>query len=235
MKISDTDSPISYKTQLKLECIINSGNNSDRVTVKDLIIRGIKTRESVAIGSTGLASFCPLLDVNIPEGLTAYYLTSDGITETTINLTKYSGTSLKAGEGVIVSGTSNTSYQLEKATGEVQAIEGNQLKGCTENTTLTAGEAYLLAKNSDGTAAVFKKCAAGTLAQGKAYLPATSASKLNQAQEIRVDMGGTTAITSATISSDQDSEEGASYSLTGQRVSQQYKGIVIRNGKKFLK
>ena len=165
-------------------------------------------------------TFCSTspLDFTSVDGLEAYVVT--GSTTTAITLAKV--TKVPANTGLILKKTgSAASYNVPVGTATSLA-ETNKLVGVTEATAFTAGD-YLL---SDGK---FVRGTAGTLAAGKAYLPAASVSA--GAREMLLDFGGTTGIHQ--IESAKQRVEGY-YNLAGQRVAQPRKGLYIVNGKKVV-
>lgn len=164
-------------------------------------------------------TFCSTspLDFSNVDGLEAYVVT--GSTTTTITLAQV--TKVPANTGLILKKTgSAASYNVPVGTATSLA-ETNKLVGVTEETTFTAGD-YLLSNGK------FVKGTAGTLAAGKAYLPATSVAG---AREMLLDFGGTTGIHQ--IESAKQRVEGY-YNLAGQRVAQPRKGLYIVNGKKVV-
>ena len=158
------------------------------------------------------------LDFSNVDGLEAYVVT--GSTTTTITLAQV--TKVPAGTGLILKKTgSAASYNVPVGTATLLA-ETNKLVGVTSATSFTAGD-YLL---SDGK---FIKGTAGTLAAGKAYLPAANVTA--GAHELLLDFGGTTGIQQ--VESANIKIEGY-YNLNGQRVAQPTKGLYIVNGKKVI-
>lgn len=158
------------------------------------------------------------LDFSNVDGLEAYVVT--GSTTTTITLAKV--TKVPAGTGLILKKTgSAASYNVPVGTATSLA-ETNKLVGVTTATTFNAGD-YIL---YNGT---FIRGNAGTLAAGKAYLPAANVTA--ESHELLLDFGGTTGIQQ--VESANIKIEGY-YNLNGQRVAQPTKGLYIVNGKKVI-
>lgn len=192
--------------------VIGDGSYYKYVTVTYPVIAVSPAKEFTTFCSTSP------LDFSNVDGLEAYVVT--GSTTTTITLAQV--TKVPANTGLILKKTgSAASYNVPVGTATSLA-ETNKLVGVTEATTFTAGD-YLL---SDGK---FVKGTAGTLAAGKAYLPAASVSA--GAREMLLDFGGTTGIHQ--IESAKQRVEGY-YNLAGQRVAQPRKGLYIVNGKKVV-
>lgn len=181
----------------------------------------------VTIGSTGYATYSPIAyDVTIPSGVEVYYVDASTVSDDCVVLTKYEGTALKQGEGVILKNSGSCTFA--KATVAAEAIEDNALVGVSSDVTLKANSSYLLA--NDGGSAAFLLCEAGTLSAGKAYLPANGA----KAPSLSIVIDDATAIGGLTTSQPHNLTTSV-YNLAGQKVGVDYKGIVIVNGKKLIK
>lgn len=181
----------------------------------------------VAIGSTGYATYSPIAyDVTIPSGVEVYYVDASTVSDDCVVLTKYEGTALKQGEGVILKNSGSCTFA--KATVAAEAIEDNALVGVSSDVTLKANSSYLLA--NDGGSAAFLLCEAGTLSAGKAYLPANGA----KAPSLSIVIDDATAIEGLAASKPHNLTT-STYNLAGQKVGVDYKGIVIVNGKKLIK
>ncbi len=152
------------------------------------------------------------LDFSGVEDITAYYVTA--VVDGKAKLSK--ATTVAAGEGIILEGTADEEYEVPVATAEVAASEDNLL--------LTSGIQegdYIL---YDGE---FVPCTAGTLAEGKAFLPKDKAAG---AKVVTLVFGESTGINEV-----QKSEaDGAIYNLSGMRVSKIQKGVYIMNGRKVI-
>ena len=178
------------------------------------------------ISALGYSTFAPQYNVTIPENIKVYIVESQSVSDV-VKITPITGTIAK-GEGVIVKGEPEAIVIFDT----VEAAEKNAeniLVGTTAAKALAEGEAYILVEEEGQ--AVFSLCAEGTIAAGKAYLPAPG---LNAAPALKIVMEDeTTAIDNLTISQPQNRTT-AVYNLAGQKVSTGYKGIIIRNGKKMM-
>lgn len=178
------------------------------------------------ISALGYSTFAPQYDVTIPETIETYIVKAQSISDA-VKITPITGTIAK-GEGVIVKGEPNAIIIFDTVE-TAEANAENILVGTTAAKALAEGEAYILFEEEGQ--AVFSLCAAGTIAAGKAYLPAAG---LNAAPALKIVMEDeTTAIDNLTISQPQNRTT-AVYNLAGQKVSTGYKGIIIRNGKKMM-
>ena len=113
-----------------------------------------------------------------------------------------------AGAGVIVKGAEGL-YSVPVATGDVAELEGNLLVGTGENTfTVTSAEYGKVFK--------YVKTNAGVVGFQKAKVDWTCQAGHDNGQ--------------LTIDNDTPA-----YNLAGQKVGKGYKGIVVKNGKKYVK
>lgn len=189
--------------------------------------------KTVAIGSTGYATYSSENYTIVPDPESGVQLfgakiNDEGTAVTLIPAPEGQTIGLK-GAGYIVKATPNTIAFIEQTGENGNDIEGNQLVGTEQSErTLTQGEAYLLSATSDGTP-FFGLCNEGTLAPFKAFLPVPAP---GVKAILAIEEGGTTSI--STIKNAELNVQDAIYNLAGQKVDADYKGIVIRNGKKML-
>ncbi len=183
---------------------------------------------NVEITSAGYATYCPMFtNVAIPANVEVYSVQS-GPKNDVVALTKYEGTTLKQGEGVILVGDASI-YTFATTADDATAIDGNLLKGATSDTELAENTAYILANGAEGVGFYINE--AGTIKAGKAYLPASGSA----APVLKFVIDDANAIQSATEAEGYKLKANGAYNLAGQKVASDYKGIVIMNGKKFLK
>lgn len=164
--------------------------------------------------------------VEIPAGVVAYKASLDG---SVVNLTQFGeeGDVIPANTGAILYAENPKSYNFV-ATDDADAVTGNALKAAIEKYNYTADEnVYYL--GLDGEKVVFKHLAeGGSIAAGKAYLLApASAAKLDVVVE-----GTPTGITEVVPMAVKND---GIYNIQGVRVNNSFKGVVIMNGKKYLK
>ena len=192
-----------------------------------------KNQVAIAIGSTGYATYSSENYTIVPDPESGVQLfgakiNDEGTAVTLIPTAEGQAIGLK-GEGFIVKATPNTTVFIEKTGENGTNIEGNQLVGTVHSEyDLTQGEAYLLSATSDGTP-FFGLCNEGTLAPFKAFIPVPAP---GVKAILAIEEGGTTGI--STIKNAELNVQDAIYNLAGQKVDADYKGIVIRNGKKML-
>lgn len=162
------------------------------------------------------------LDFSDVSGLTAYTAT---VSDNTVTLTAVDD--VPANTGVVLKGDADT-YSIpviaSSSTGQ-----GDLAGSAAEATAYNAVDGktlYILTK--DGDEAQFNPVTSGEIAAGKAYLPVTTGS----GAKLRVVFADdATAIKTIAVDA---AENAAIYNLSGQRVNAAYKGIVIKNGKKYL-
>ena len=102
----------------------------------------------------------------------------------------------------------------------------NLFQGSSVAKACNAGENYVLnASKSSDTNVHFSIYTGTTLTDHKAYLPKSA---VGGASSIQFRFGDATAISTVEMESNDD----VLYNMAGQRVSSDYRGIVIKNGKK---
>ena len=170
-----------------------------------------------------------LTEANTPTGLTAYYVEKGNLTATSAPFTTINQT-VAAGQGILLKGDAGT-YNVSVAASGTE-LDDNALVA-TDGSEVAEGN-YVFAyetANPSTTAGFYYLNANTTVAAGKAYLnPTTSGVK---AFFIPFD-GTATGINMVSGSEFQADEDGVIYNLNGQVVTKDYKGIVIKNGKKYF-
>ena len=155
-------------------------------------------------------------------GLTAYIATAcDGKTVTLKEVE-----SVPANTGVLLKGDAKT-YEIPVAT-ETDDVKGNLFEGVTTATEIAA-PIYVLYKDNDDIG-FYQTTATFTVGANTAYLPASAVAGGDSKLRFVVE-GEATAISGIAT---EKAENGATYNVAGQLVNDNYKGIVIKNGKKYL-
>lgn len=194
--------------------------------------------QMVGIGTLGYTTFrsaCPL-DFSSLAGLKAYIATGINNCASTVSLSQV--TSVPANTGLILQGAKgNYSIPTEETTSE---IGENLLVGTTADILLAASTDettnYVLG-TKDAKVSFYKVGeTSAKVPAGHAYLsvPLVSAAKESDWLLFAFDDYATSI--DAVQKQDSDIADGKTsvYSLSGQRVNATYKGIVIKNGKKFI-
>lgn len=181
---------------------------------------------SVTIGEAGFATHASEFAVdysNRTDGLVAYAVKyADG----KLTYNKIDGI-VPANTAVLLSGEAKE-YILGTAEGEAKNVD-TDLKP-SDGSIMGADNIYCLANKSNGVG--FYRVATGVaIPANKAYLEINAA---NSAKYYSIGIGGNTTGIQA-IQQNSVKADGIMYSLSGQRVGKDYKGIVICNGKKMIK
>ena len=183
-----------------------------------------------SISAAGYATYCSpyALDFSDVDDLTAYIITgyeSDPV----LALTPV--TSVPANTGVLLQGDAG-SYSIPVVASSSTNVSANKLVGVTEATEMPAESIYVLLNETEGEArgvGFYLNNNAFTVGANTAYLPANFANNA----KIRFFGFGDNASGIKNVVTDTN-ENGAIYNLSGQRVNAAYKGIIIKNGKKYL-
>ena len=202
-------------------------------------LQGFDENINVTIKNTGdvdFATFYSNAPVQMPQGVTAYYVKEDGINNGYITLTADEDGVIAGNTGVILSIATDEDAQVALIVlGENEAAEnGNLLKGTAENTVINE-TAYVLGIY-DSKVGLYKAStngyAEGTFLNnaGKAYLPASAVPNKTVAF-YGFDWDGTTGIEGVEV----ENEVKAIFDLTGRKIDVITKaGIYIVGGKKVL-
>lgn len=205
-------------------------------------------RPVITLGITGYATYTNLTstDFALPEGLTAYTVTADMDNEAAVVLTPTAGI-IPAGEGVVLKGEPNSSYILTQKT-TATTVEGNIMEPVDEDKALEpsnftgSGDSkiyfdnYLLG-NVDGKVAFVKTTGNGYLAAGKSYLrKQRNTVSETAAKTIQLTFGTPSVPTGIDEAENKAGKpcNTQAYDLYGRKVNDNYKGIVVRNGKKII-
>jgi hypothetical protein len=195
------------------------------------------TSVSVTIGETGYATlYYSSLALTVPAGVKGYTCSlSDGSFK--MNEAFAEGQTIPAGTGVLLNGNPGT-YTFNVSSEAGTPVADNWLKGSDEKATTEGGERYYMlsldANSTAGSVGFYWGAPNGgafTNGAHKAYLcvkPGVAGAKTCY----RFD-GQTTAI-DGTRADKPTTADGAVYNLAGQRVDRSYKGVVIKNGKKYI-
>ena len=201
--------------------IVNDGSAS---RIKSITVKYTKV-PTLTTAASGFATYAADYDVDYSAaGLIAYAITLDDAAKT-VKYTEATGV-VPAGKAVLVKGEAKKEYTLAPAT-EAAADFATDLL-ISDGTVTTEGGLYYAFATVDGKSG-FKKLADGlTIPAKKGYLKLSAAS----AKGFFAFDETTTGINEIEAEAAQDNA--AIYNLAGQRVSKEYKGVVIKNGKKFL-
>lgn len=183
--------------------------------------------KSVSVGTEGYITHAASFNVDYSaNGLEAYAVK---YTNGTLTYNKIDGI-VPANTAVLLKGEAKE-YTLTAAKGEATKVE-TDLK-VADGETKGDGNIYCLANKPSNGVGFYQVSSSVTIPANKAYLeigtPATTPAKYYS-----IGIGGNTTGIQA-IQQNGVKADGIMYSLSGQQVGENYKGIVICNGKKMIK
>ncbi len=175
----------------------------------------------------------------VPEGVTAHTLRVEN-DQLVWSKTYAAGATIPQATGVVLKGQQG-SYTFKISQDEGEADAANMLKGTDEAATTTGGDSYFfLSPDSDNTENVGFFWGAdngGAFINGahKAYLavPQSASAKRSRGYAFTSQTTGVDALPTLPAPTAPGSSQ-ALVNLWGQQVSSSYKGIVIKNGKKYI-
>lgn len=205
---------------------------------------------TTTVSSANIATLCldynawlPLKTSQPTDRINAYYVTDNN--DGTVKLNKLAGSIIPQGVPVIIQAEEGDWWFQESVTDEpTDVIEGNLLKGTIDAHKFTDAELdnvyFLQVRDSSP---VFNKAklsgtdpdmtdADMTIAAHKAWLEYPTSSASGTPNQLTID-GFTTDI--QRLIDDADMGSAKRYNLAGQQVGNDYHGIVIVNGKKYLR
>lgn len=210
------------------------GYDKDILKGSDVVLHGVRfipsssSSSSVTIGDAGFATHASAFAVdysNRTDGLEAYAVK---YTNGTLTYNKIDGI-VPANTAVLLKGEAKE-YTLTAAEGEPATVD-TDLK-VADGTKTGANNIYCLANKNNGVG-FYQVSSDVTIPKNKAYLeigtPVTTPAKYYS-----IGIGGNTTGIQA-IQQNGVKADGIMYSLSGQKVGANYKGIVICNGKKMIK
>lgn len=202
----------------------NKTKNLKKITVKYI------AKESVTPTTNGYATFACSYPVNYREnGLKAYTIKVDEDNQK-VAYTEFTGV-VPAGKAVLVCGTEGQKYELTPATEKADATFATDLKVSNGNVK-SDGTNFYGFTTKDGVSSFVRVAKDVAVPLGKGYLQLTGNTAAAPVfYSINIG-GGTTGIGQVEV--EKGTENGAIYNLAGQRVDASYKGVVIKNGKKYV-
>ena len=232
-----------YKTFKKT--VLCSGDNARRLLLnvgtyggKMIYIKSVKIvaldvpKETVTISPSGYSTYAAYYPVNYAErNLTAYAVklneAKDGV-----EFTEIPGV-VPAGVPVLLKGIAGNKYVLEKAEGGSPV--STNLKMSDGNATSTDAATLYALSTKDGVTAFYPVKENSPISAKRCYLEVVKkdASASNAAfYSLGTNFGETTGISS--VENKVEKADAPVYNLAGQLVGKDYKGLVIKNGKKFV-
>lgn len=202
----------------------NKTKNLKKITVKYI------AKESVTPTTNGYATFACSYPVNYSENeLKAYTIKVDEDNQK-VAYTEFTGV-VPAGKAVLVCGTEGQKYELAPATEKADATFATDLT-VSDGTVKSDGTNFYGFTTKDGVSGFVRVAKDVAVPLGKGYLRLTGNTAAAPVfYSINIG-GGTTGIGQVEV--EKATENGAIYNLAGQRVDASYKGVVIKNGKKYV-
>ena len=180
-------------------------------------------------GVKSIATFSAPFATVIPEGVTAYYVSTADNSKATMKA--ITGEAIPAKTGVILTSQSGDAVTMVPATNEtIATIENNKLGNSAgaEKTIAEGDKAYILAGGANGTA-FYKGTVGTTLKANKAYLTLDVVG----GEAISMNFGGNVTGINQIVNAEQNNAP--VYDLTGRRVVRTVKGgLYIKGGNKFI-
>ena len=167
--------------------------------------------------------------VSLADGLTAYTGTVNG---NSVSLTAIQGNVVKKETPVIVKATAAGTYYINESN-VVGAGDASDLSGTATELAVGSNTYYTLGhKNGDPSAEIgFYKFSGTTIPANKAYIDGATVNGAPIFLSIDGD-GNTTGIHDTMI--DNADVDAPMFNIAGQRVGNNAKGLVIKNGKKYM-
>ena len=164
--------------------------------------------------------------------LTAYSAKRKG---TTVTLNKVG--EVPANKGLVLQGTANETYYIPVLASTEATVETHLTGNATAPYELVSGKHYYVLSNVGGAEGFYHYTGLDNIPAGKAFFETDEELSIPGADYMSIIFGDdepsgeTTRINAVNI----DLANEAAYNLAGQRVGNDYKGIVIVNGKKYLR
>lgn len=216
--------------------LLNLGKYDGTVSIKNLTIKaeGVK-QESLTIPSSSFATYAAYYPVDYAKSDLEAYAVKLNDAKDGVVFTKISGV-VPAGVPVLLKGDANKEYVLNKADGgssvstDLKMSDGTatstDASASTDAVTLYA----LLTVN--GVTAFYPVKKGSPIPAKRCYLEVKSTSPKAAFYSLGTNFGETTGISS--VENKVEKADAPVYNLAGQLVGKDYKGLVIKNGKKFV-
>ena len=188
----------------------------------------------VEIKSAGKATFSSTSKLDFTgTGITAYIAKTTS--ETSVSLTEVSV--VPANTGLLLSGEAGT-YDIPVSSESADDVKGNLLQStatAAHNITNEEVDKAFVFGSLNGNVGFYKAAKGKTIGVGKSYL-LLSGTGAKDVEFLSLGFGEEeNETTSISEELRVKSEESAAYNLAGQKVGKEYKGIVVVNGKKYLR
>lgn len=188
-------------------------------------------------GTTYWSTFYASNNRLLPEGVTAYAVKSNNDGRAQLVKVADGGQVIPGDQGYLLSTAKENGFCLTPSDGEaVAAPAENLLMGSDEAKTFDdAGyKYYILGKSGEDVGFYWQKGTGGTSVNNAAHKAFLRVLASSSAKFLSFTFGEETTGINGITASDAEQNGTALYNLAGQRVAKGYKGLVIKNGKKYL-
>ena len=188
-------------------------------------------------GTTYWSTFYASNNRLLPEGVTAYAVKSNNDGRAQLVKVADGGQVIPGDQGYLLSTAKENGFCLTPSDGEaVAAPAENLLMGSDEAKTFDdAGyKYYILGKSGEDVGFYWQKGTGGTSVNNAAHKAFLRVLASSSAKFLSFTFGEETTGINCITASDAEQNGTALYNLAGQRVAKGYKGLVIKNGKKYL-
>lgn len=173
----------------------------------------------------------------LPEGVTAYAVKSNNDGRAQLVKVAEGGQVIPGDQGYLLSTANKNGFCLTPSDGEaVAAPAENLLTGSDEAQTFKdeGCKYYILGRSGEDFGFYWQKGTNGNSVNNAAHKAFLRVSTLSSAKFLSFTFGEETTGINGITASDAEQNGTALYNLAGQRVAKGYKGLVIKNGKKYL-
>ncbi len=173
----------------------------------------------------------------LPEGVTAYAVKSNNDGRAQLVKVAEGGQVIPGGQGYLLSTANKNGFCLTPSDGEAVAVPAeNLLMGSDEAKTFddASYKYYILGKSGEDYGFYWQKGTSGTKVNNAAHKAFLRVLASSSAKFLSFTFGEETTGINGITASDAEQNGTAVYNLAGQRVAKGYKGLVIKNGKKYL-
>lgn len=188
-------------------------------------------------GTTYWSTFYASNNRLLPEGVTAYAVKSNNDGRAQLVKVADGGQVIPGGQGYLLSTAKENGFYLTPSAGEaVAAPAENLLMGSDEAMTFNDANYtyYILGKSGEDFGFYWQKGTNGNSVNNAAHKAFLRVSTSSGAKFLSFTFGEETIGINGITASDAEQNGTALYNLAGQRVAKGYKGLVIKNGKKYL-
>ena len=210
--------------------LLNVGQYVGTISIESVKIEALDVpQETVTISPSGYSTYAAYYPVNYAElNLTAYAVKLNNAKDG-VEFTEISGV-VPAGVPVLLKGKAGNKYVLKKAEGGSSV--STDLKMSDGNATSTGAATLYALATKDGVTAFYPVKKDSPIPAKRCYLEVNGTSQKAAFYSLGTNFGETTGISS--VENKVEKADAPVYNLAGQLVGKDYKGLVIKNGKKFV-